>query len=175
MHRSGITDLSRKGKKTTNNKKKNLLLCFGWRSKQQQVFTHALFTKENGTRPQKSHVLMERPNSQRSGGTRCCTRYSQLKAGGNSDQPQVFLCVICTWCHSKCCLRVDARRPAWAPLCWCELGSWTVTHQHGSKWLLLRPSRLNVGPIDSSNLPLKAAMCNSKVIKSSLHLCRPEG
>lgn len=158
MHCSGITDLSR-GKKWTN-KQKNLLLCFGWRSKQQQVFTHTLFTKENGTRPQKSHVLMEQPNFQRTGGTRCCTRYSQLKAGGNSDQPQVFLCIIYTWCHNKCCClstpsvsalvlvrtrQLDRDRPTWF------------------KWLLLRPSRLNVGPTDSksSNLPLKAAMCKS--------------
>lgn len=58
--------------------------------------------------------------------------HSQVKAGGNSDQPQVFLCIICTRCHGKCCLLVDARWPTLAPLCWCEPGSWIVTHQHGS-------------------------------------------
>lgn len=51
MHQCGITDLKRGEKEQ---KEKNLLLCFGWSSKQQQVFTHALFTKENGARAQTS-------------------------------------------------------------------------------------------------------------------------
>lgn len=80
----------KKKAKNKQQKKSNLLLYFGWRSKQQQVFAHSLFTKEKGARAQKSPVPLERPNFQQSGGTRCCTRYSQLRATGNWDWRQVF-------------------------------------------------------------------------------------
>lgn len=169
MHHSGITDLSRTKKKNKLQKKNNLLLYFGWRSKQQQVFAHSLFTKEKGAHAHKSLVPLEEPNFQQSGGTRCCTRYSQLRATGNSDQRQVFL----TWWHSECCLFVVSVTPD-------SSMSWILNHRHGSSgpywgpagWMFLRPVQKEP---NSSNLPLKAAMCKSNVTESALHLCGPEG
>lgn len=118
MHHSGITDLSRTKKKNKQQKKNNLLLYFGWRSKQQQVFAHSLFTKEKGAHAQKSLVPLEQPNFQQSGGTRCCTRYSRLRATGNSDRRQAFSSASPDDTANVVCLSLARRQTAaWA-------GSW---------------------------------------------------
>lgn len=103
--------------------------------------------------------------------------HSQVKAGGNSDQPQVFLCIICTRCHGKCCLLVDARWPTLAPLCWCEPGSWIMTHQHGSSGSYWGPAGwMLVQLIVRVLIYLWKLKCANQISSNRLlHLCRPEG
>lgn len=163
----------KKKKYKQQKKKRNLLLYFGWRSKQQQVFARTLFTKEKGARAQKSHVPLEQPNFQQSGGTGCCTRYSQQlrrAAGFSSMSPDDIASVVCLSLARR--QKANVSSPA--------VVQTRPLYQDPPPWFkgpTLRPSWLNVlqTGIESSNLPLKAAMCKSNVTESAMHLCESEG
>lgn len=105
----------KKEKKRTNNRKKTTTFCCILAGEANSSKCSLIRYSQKKKAPL---VPPEQPNFQQSGGTRCCTRYSQLGATGNSDRRQVFSSASPDDMADFVCLSLARRQTAaWA-------GSW---------------------------------------------------